>query len=171
MRVFGLCVPLLALWLLPACGSGDLSRDTVTNLPAGDATGTARGGRYDLTVRTLSCSGQCPTFQVAIFTIRICEVGNVDNQTVDATQNDGELVVSGDAGLYVDAMRGGVWQDGRFDVGGYANEQGVDITARVEGTIAADGTISARARVYGSGTVSGTSVSCNGSYDITGARQ
>lgn len=167
-RVLSLCYVIASV---AACGAGDLAKDVVTNLPPGNATGSALSGSYDLTVTTRDCSGQCPTFQVAIFTIRICDKGDVDHQTVSATQADGRLTVSGDAGLYVESLVGGISTDGSFDIGGYTNVQGVDVTARVAGTLGADGRLAGQARLLGVGSVEGTSVNCRGTYDVSGARR
>jgi hypothetical protein len=155
-------------------GSGELSRDEVTSIGPGDATGTDRSGRYRLTVVTAGCVGACPAFQiVGSIYWTICKPGATDRETVMVTQKDGFLEVTGDSSLWVQTMSGGLQVDGRFDVGGYETEADgeVQITARVKGTIDSSGSIVATARARGVGSAEGKSINCTGTYDVTGARQ
>jgi len=160
---------------IAACGgSGELSREEVTSIPPGDATGTALSGSYRLTIVTTHCDGSCPSFQVigSIY-YSICKPNATDHETVTVTQKEGVLEVTGDSSLWVQNMSGGVLSDGQFDVGGYETEAdgNVQITARVKGTIDDTGSILATARVRGVGSAEGQTINCTGTYDVTGARQ
>jgi len=165
---------LLALWLCVAgCGGdGDLSKDVVINLPPGDATGAALSGEYQVTIATTDCSGQCPSYTVWGFTVHICRPGAVDNERITVNQDNGVLEVIGDSSLWVQHMKGGIYQDGHYDVGGYAVQgEAVDVTARVRGTISPDGTLTGTALAKGVGESDGLKINCVGSYDFSGKRQ
>jgi hypothetical protein len=167
-------VALLALWLCVAgCGGdSDLSREVVTNLPPGDAAGTALSGEYNIDITTTDCSGQCPSYTVLGFTVHLCRPGNVDSERVTVTQQDGLLDVKGDSSLWVQRLKGGVYQDGHYDIGGYAVQgEAVDVTARVRGTLTAGGAFNGTARVKGVGESDGLQINCLGSYDIIGQRE
>jgi hypothetical protein len=169
-----LASPVVVMILVSGCGSGELDRDVVTNLPPGDATGTDHSGEYQLTIRTKSCDGRCPTFQVWGFTVRICSPGNTDTEQVTVTQTDGVLEVTElGSSMYVQSLRGGVNTDGTFDVGGYEIQQGteVGVAARVQGQIDGSGRIQATARVCGNGSAEGETIACTGTFDVTGLRQ
>jgi hypothetical protein len=167
-------VALLALWLCVAgCGGdGGLSRDEVLNLPPGDATGQALSGEYEVTIATVDCSGQCPSYTVLGFTVHICRPGAVDNERITVTQNGGELTVTGDSSLWVQHLKGGIYQDGHYDIGGYALQgDAVDVTARVRGTISPDGTLTGTAQAKGVGESDGLKINCVGTYDFNGKRE
>src|SRR5262245_16394892 len=77
-----------------ACGggSGELDPDPVTNLPPGDATGSAATGTYAMQSLTTGCSGRCTT-EVDGFTYSACDIGTRLDETADVTQTDGRLVI------------------------------------------------------------------------------
>jgi len=165
----------LALTLhLPACGGDDeLDRDVVTSIPPGNAAGSAASGTYSLQIRTVSCTGACPTYKVLGFTVSLCSVGDSDSETVKVTQTDGVLDVSEiGSSLYVEQLRGGINQDGTFDVGGYQIQSGtsVAVTARAQGTINPGGTLVGSARAKGTGSYDGQNIACTGSFEISGQR-
>lgn len=165
-----------ALAALVGCGGDSgLSRDVVTSLPDGNATGTALSGQYRVTITTTSCAGACPSFQVlGVFTYSICKVGDVDsNETITTTQTDGHLEVVGDSSLFVQRLVGGVDADGAFDIGGYEaqGEGQVDVTARARGSISQSGLLQATAQARGVGSAEGKSINCVGSYTLSGQRQ
>lgn len=169
------------LWLglgawLAACGGGGgdggyLSKDTVTDLPAGDATGSDFSGEYDVELYTSDCSGKCPVIDYGWFTWSICDVGDKDDDVVTIQQTDGRLQVDSDGGLEVTRLIGGINSDGSFDVGGYSTEDSgnVQITARAEGDLSG-ATITATAKAAAHGTTSdGTRIDCTATYEITGS--
>lgn len=162
----------LSLVLLAACGDDTLSRDVVTNLPPGDATGSAATGTYHLQVRTRSCSGSCSVTVIGI-SWRLCEVGDSASETVTVTQTNGTLDIR-DIGssMYVNQLHGGIDGDGSFDVGGYQIQEGtsVGVAMRVQGTIAASGAIVADAAAKGNGSYDGQTISCSATYEVTGER-
>ena len=169
MKLIGLTA---FVFIFAGCGgggssSGNLSISEVTNIPDGDGTGLAFTDSYNVDIRTISCSGSCPAIQSGIFTITLCDVGDRDQEIMQVTQRDGHLEVDGD-GLYINHMEGGIFQDGSFEVGGYATEYsgGVDITGRVEGSITSEHQISATAILYARGSVEDTNISCKGTYEI-----
>lgn len=167
----GMLLMMVAVGAL-GCGSDYLDRDVVTSLPPGDASGSALSGSYSGTVTTTACAGTCMA-KYGIFTYTFCEVGDVDKETFQVTQNDGVLEVTGASHLYVASLRGGVDADGRFDVGGYATESGgqIGIVMRVEGTIDGSGTVDAVAKGKGDGSADGVTVNCSASYRISGQRR
>lgn len=169
-----LASPVVLMILASGCGSSELDPDVVTNLPPGDANGTAHSGQYQLTILTKTCDGRCPTFQVWGFTVRICSPGNTDTERVTVTQTDGVLEVTElGSSMYVQSLKGGVNTNGSFDVGGYEVQQGVDVgvSARVQGQIDNNGKIQATAKLLGNGTAEGETIACTGTFDITGVRE
>jgi hypothetical protein len=156
------------LVVLAACGggSGDLDPDVVTNLPPGDATGTAFAGSYEMSSVTTDCSGDCRTLVEGI-TYSACDIGTRLEDNITVTQADGKLVIDVDGNDYVSRLEGGVFADGMFEVGGLRTQQGgsVTITARVTGTFAAKLTGAARLRVHGQG------LDCVIESDVTGEKR
>ena len=176
----GLCVlpPLtlaLAAVVLPACGdhddASDLSMDSVTEIPEGDARGTDRSGTYQVDIYTSHCEGSC--LAVADWwTASFCDVGDRDLESFDATQRDGALQIDGSDDNYVSRYEGGIDGDGTFEVGGYGTEGGgvMKSTARVEGEIADDGHIEAVAEIHVWGSYDGVAVDCYATYEVEGDR-
>lgn len=167
-------VALGCLSVMTGCGSSQLSKEEVTSIPPGNATGSSRSGAYSIEVKTRSCSGQCPSFKVLGFTVRICSEGSTNSELITVTQTDGVLEVSGlSSSMYVQQLKGGIDADGSFDVGGYQIQENADVgvAARVKGTIDDQGRIVARASAYGNGTVDGKTVSCTGEFELTGERR
>jgi hypothetical protein len=164
---------LLIALLVAGCGGGDdyLDQGVVTSLPSGDALGSDRSGEYELELYTTSCAGTC-VIDYGVLTVTFCEVGDIDNETVTVTQQDGHLQVDSGGSLFVTRMTGGIWSDGSFDVGGYSTEEGgqVHITGRAEGSLTSGGDLTGVARAHGWGTVDGQSLNCAASYDVTGSR-
>lgn len=168
-----LLLPLMLLLTLPlaACGSDGLDPDEVKSIPAGDATGSELSGGYRLTIVTERCSGQCPTFNVFGFWVRLCTPGHVDTETVTVAQTDGVLeVLDLGSSMYVNALKGGIYADGTFDVGGYEVQEGVEVgvAARVRGTVTTAGKITATATVFGQGEAEGKTIKCTGTYEVNG---
>jgi hypothetical protein len=160
--------------LAVGCGSSssDLSRGSVTSIPAGDATGTTASGSYHLDVLTQACAGDC-SYTVGGSRSSVCDVGVRQSATITVTQADGRLQVDAeDQTLYVSRLIGGVYRDGRFEVGGYATQGAgaVEILERVTGTVSAQGQLTATAEVAGHGAVGSDSISCTGTFAISGAR-
>jgi len=164
------CMKALAvLVLLAACDGGatDLDADVVTNLPPGDATGSAMTGSYRMESVTTACDGDCNTsFDGAVYSA--CDVGTRLDDLIDIVQTDGALRIDVDGNDYVSRMEGGVNGDGAYDVGGLRTQLGgqITITARTRGTItAATMTGTARLRVTGRG------IDCVIEADVDGARR
>jgi hypothetical protein len=143
-----------AIIFLVACGgdSGELDPDVVTNLPPGDATGTALGGRYSMSSLTTDCSGDCTT-NIDGFVYAACDVGVRLDDTVVVTQADGALKIDVEDNDYVSRLEGGVFASSMFEVGGVRTQYGgsVTIAARVTGTITSTLSGTARLRVSGQG--------------------
>lgn len=154
-------------------GSSDdeTSIDAVTTIPAGDAAGKKASGTYSIELYTSACSGRCSA-PTQPWEITFCDVGNRDDETIEVAQDDGELRIDGDDDGYVSRLDGGINVDGTFDVGGHATNSGgaVRSTARVDGMLEDDGSISAlvTARVWGE--VDGHSVNCAIEYELEGER-
>lgn len=164
----------VAVSLLGACSGGDSSLDksVVTQLPSGDASGTAASGEYQVQLYTSACSGDC-TYSYLGFTVSGCDVGDTDDATLTLTQTEGHLQADIDnGGLLVTRLEGGLWQDGTFDIGGYATQQGgeVEITARASGTLGVDA-VTGTVQAHASGSVDGDHVRCTATYDLTGSHQ
>jgi len=159
--------------LAAACGGGGdggyLAKDTVTSLPAGDATGSGFAGVYEVELYTSDCSGRCPTIDYGLFTWSICDVGDKVDDEVQVSQTDGLLQVDSDGSLMVTRLSGGIYGDGTFDVGGWSTEEGgdVQIFARAEGALA-DLDITATAKARAVGRAEGVSINCTATYEISG---
>jgi hypothetical protein len=162
---------LVSLALLSGCGSSKLGEGDVTNLPPGDATGAALSGIYQIEIYTSACSGNCPLIDLGWATLSTCDVGDRDSQTVSVLQQDGRLTIDG-AGLLVPRLQGGVDQDGSFRAGGMATQQSgaIRLYSLAEGQVSPQGALSSTTRTRAVGTVSGTSLDCTGTYDVSGAR-
>lgn len=154
--------------LLAACGgSDDLDPETVTNLPPGDATGTALTGSYRTESVTTDCGGTCSTtVDGAVFSA--CDVGTRLDDTIDVTQTDGALRIDVDGNDYVSRLAGGIDVDGTFDVGGLRTQLGgqVTITARTQGTLTS-AAMTGTARLH----VRGRGLDCFIATDVTGMRR
>ncbi len=158
--------------VLAACGDNQaLSRADVEGLPAGDATGSALSGQYQLDLHTTACQGTCPLIDMGWYSLATCDVGHTDSSSVEVTQTDGRLVVVGD-GLLVERMEGGVDQGGSFKVGGYGtqNSGSLEVVTLVHGTMDAEGQIAARSETHAWGEINGTGVNCTALFDVTGQR-
>ncbi len=152
-------------------GDGGTSVEEVTSIPPGDAVGSKASGTYDIELYTSACSGRCsaPTQPWAI---TFCDVGDRDDETVEVRQDDGELRIDGDDDGYVSRLDGGISADGTFDVGGHATNGGGALrsTARVDGTLDVDGSISGLVRAQVWGEVDGHAVNCSIEYELEGDR-
>lgn len=159
--------------LLLACGAGELDRDTVTTLPAGSAIGAWASGRYTLNFITTTCEGECPLIRSGIFSFSTCDVGQSDEATAEVVQTDGRLSFDATgSGLLVERGQGGLEEDGRFTVGGYATQAAgdVEITSRLEGTLSRDGTLNGTSRTWGNGMAEEVRIDCVGTYEVTGSK-
>lgn len=169
------CLLVLTLSALCSCrsngspdGGGELSREAVTNIAAGSATGSALSGTYNVELRTTACSGTCAV-NVGGFVQSICDVGDTNAETARVTQTDGvlEIRMNDTPSLY----RGGVDLDGQFDLGAYETENGntYEIFVRADGVIT-DQQINGMARSRSVGVVGNSPIDCYGEYTITGPR-
>lgn len=160
---------ILAFVLLAACSSGsdDLDADVVTNLPPGDATGSALSGSYRMEALTTKCSGKCST-TIDSFAYSACDVGTRQDDTVEITQTDGALRIDVEDSDYVSRLAGGVDTTGVFDVGGLRTQLGGDITiiARSHGTIVGT-SLTGDARLH----VGGRGLDCLIEIEVTGTKR
>jgi len=161
---------LAAVLVIPACGGGgggNLDPDTVTNLPPGDATGTAATGVYALDSITTACTGACTT-TVDGFEYDACDIGTHQESTADLTQVDGVLTIDVPDSDYVSQLAGGIDADGSYDVGGLRTQQGgqITITARSTGTLVG-GHMMGSAQLL----VEGMGLSCRIGIDVDGQRE
>jgi hypothetical protein len=158
----------LALALLVSCGgdASDLDADAVTNLPPGDATGTAASGSYRMESVTTACGGDCST-TVDGFLYSACDVGTRLDDTARVTQDSGALQIDVDDNDCVSRLDGGLNSDGSYDVGGLRTQLGgqITITARGQGVFAGD-TMSGTARLR----VTGRGLDCVIETDVDGER-
>jgi hypothetical protein len=163
-------VVLVALISAPACKDDDASSDkqTVTEIPPGDATGDAWSGRYDGEAYTAECQGACGPVEYGGWPTPLCEVGYRFDLGSDVTQEDGALQIDSDDDGYITRFRGGIDRDGTFDVGGYGTEFGgqVEITGRAEGSIEEDGALVATARYHLRGSVQDQTIDCRITYEV-----
>lgn len=162
---------LLALSLVAsaaACGGSgdDLDPDTVTNLPPGDATGSAATGTYVLDTLTTACGGTCAV-EVDGFNYSACDVGTRQTATTEIAQDGGALVFDVEDSDYASHLEGGIDVDGSFDVGGLVTQQGgqITITSRSTGTLI-DGAMTATGRLR----IDGMGLGCTVEIDVTGER-
>jgi hypothetical protein len=125
----------LALVVFGAGCDDSLSEDAVTSIPAGNASGAALTGEYQLEWTTLECSGICARLKVSdLESISVCDVGFRQRTTARITQTDGRLQLDVDDSLFAGRLSGGVNQDGAFDVGGIKTEAGQRLTLRSRAT-------------------------------------
>lgn len=124
----------------PPGAQGEFDCDVVTSLPAGDAVGVAVSGQYDFTLSLKSCTGP----KSNAFWISTCSLSGKSVPAV-VLQWDGRLDVRLDyrkispfPGL-PERLLGGIWQGGRFDVGGCYDHGQISTTARLLGTAASAG--------------------------------
>ncbi|MGE0784808.1 MAG: hypothetical protein AB7S26_03895 [Sandaracinaceae bacterium] len=156
---------------LTGCGSNSLTPDAVRSIPDGDGQGAALTGHYDVETRVIECHGSCGPFTVGIFSSTICDVGDTDTISVDATQSDGHLRIETDD--LPSLFEGGAFTDGSFEVGGYATQLGGDleIAARSLGSIDAQGHLSATLEARSWGNIEGQHADCRQIREATGARE
>ncbi len=169
-RVLRGTISMFALALVVGCGGGsELDRDEVTNIPPGNATGSAASGSYTFELYVSKCSGTCPLVTVGLSTLSTCDVGFRDEADVTLTQSDGRIQIDSQD-LLVTRMVGGLNADGSFDVGGYGTQLSgaIEITTRAHGVLAQDGSVTAQNRTRAQGNVNGTTVDCTATYDVTG---
>lgn len=159
------------LCILSACGGGgfsDLTRESVTSIASGTASGSSLTGAYRVTRRTTACAGTC-AITVSGFAASLCDVGDSETDNAEVAQAGGTMTleVSDTPSLY----RGGVNANGSFEVGAYATQNGntLEIIVRAEGTITAQ-QISGTARSRSVGQVDGANVDCYGEYTLSGPR-
>lgn len=145
-----------------ACGGGadgPLDKDGVTGLPTGSGTGAAASGSYQAELRTLGCSGTCPTGS--------CREGSVASGTLSLVQRDGYLSMTAAGAL----LEGGIDADGAYLVGGWTTIQSgaVQQAFRSDGVYTGNGFSGAiEARRWG--TLEGQAVDCTESGTITATR-
>ena len=163
---------LLPVLLLLACDadghSTSLSMGAVTSVPRGDADGDGWSGDYQAEIYTERCTGTCGATQSG-FPVSFCDVGETDIEYLDVVQTDGLLEIT--LNDPISRYRGGVYQDGGMEAGGYATDLGsaVELAARLDGTFS-DDTLLAEASSHVWGTVDGTAVDCWGTYTVTAVR-
>lgn len=180
MRTVAGCVALALLVSLASCGGADLTPRgasdcltdaDVSNLPAGDATGTAISGTYVSTAGISQLCRECNQNQVSDVCSSLdpkVEAG----QEILVTQTDGVLTIAGSEATYT----GGVNADGTFVVGGSrpaVDDQGKTVgtvLARYEGSISGD-TITIASKVRLTATVAGVVVDTEFSGTITYERK
>jgi len=152
------------------CAGGGLEKADVTSLPPGDAVGAAASGTYDLDLVVKECKGSCGPIDAGIFTVSLCDVGDVDHAEAIVTQTDGALVLESE-GLVVEHLEGGIDANGAFVIGGYGTDQGGDVELFVlgTGTLAGD-LFQGGAESRGRGAIDGESFDCTAIYDVSGAR-
>lgn len=154
-----------------ACGGADtagLDPAEVENIGPGNASGQAFSGVFELEVRTVACDGSCSA-STGLFTASLCDVGDVDYETVLINQHDGVLQVEWSEP--VSRLRGGIDANGSYEVGGYGTQSGGDleISVRVDGAI--DGPdLTGTARSWSVGAIDDDRVDCVGDHEITGSR-
>jgi hypothetical protein len=157
------------------CGGWGPSLDptVVSNLPPGNATGSAASGSYRIELATTSCSGQCPSISYFGFKLTLCEIGRKFDEDAKVTQSDGrlEITISGSS-FYVRTLKGGISSDGSYDVGGTATQAGgaVAVSARAQGTMNG-ATVGGEARAHGVGQVEGVAVDCYATFSVSGQRK
>jgi len=157
----------LALILLLGCGGGGaLDPDVVTHLPDGDGAGKVASGVYAIGLYTSGCQGRCSYGDSQ----SVCDIGQRHSGSLVITQTGGHLRIEPEGSeLALTRLDGGIWKDGRFDVGGLATQLGgsVVITARAGGTLA--GTLTGHAQARAQGKVGGDELDCIASFDLTGS--
>ena len=96
MARLGSVLDVLSLLALGGCsddgGSGDGGLDPHISdpPPAGDASGSAHSGTWDVELYYTSCSGQC-SIDTGLGVLTVCDVGDTDSESVEVTQTDGTL--------------------------------------------------------------------------------
>lgn len=154
--------------LVAACGGG-LEREDVASIAPGDAVGSAASGEYELELYTTDCRGSCGV-DAGFFSVSLCDVGELEYESVEVTQTDGRLVLVGE-GLIVERIMGGINRDGSFEIGGWGTQHGgeIEVLVRSTGRLSEDG-FTGTAESRGHGRVEDSSVDCTASYEIAGAR-
>lgn len=160
------------LLVLSGCGSGGLTQDDVTNLPDGNATGTAYTGTYQLELITKSCSGKC-YIEYQNLPVSFCDVSDKESANITVTQSEGHVQVEADEGdLQVTLLEGGINTDGSFTVGGYATQYGgqLKVASKATGTITTDGNFQGEAETHLWGSGEGQSLNCTAQFTLQGFR-
>lgn len=164
---------LTPLLTLAACNDhhGGDPIDEAMSVPPGDAMGSDRSGEYSVEIYTARCEGSCGAKEAG-FVISFCDVGERDQESFTATQEDGELRIDGDDGNYVSRYTGGIDADGSFEVGGYATSLGgaIEATAFVQGTFDGKSGFQAVADIHIWGSYDDETVDCFATYETDGVR-
>jgi hypothetical protein len=121
----------VAVLIAAGCSSDPLSSEGVTQIPAGNALGTAMTGEYIVERHVTACRGTCtaPTGS----DLMLCSVGQALQDPATLEQHDGSLRLTFDrdpssdgsfVGWGIDSelpptMNGGMDADGSIDVGGF----------------------------------------------------
>lgn len=152
-------------------GSGDgLERDDVVGLPAGDATGSAASGTYDLEMTIVACGGTCPVLRVGPARIATCDIGDVDYPTFEVVQTDGRLDLDA-FGLVLEKLDGGLDADGSFVVGGWGTRNSGSLAVAILGSgVLAGARLTGTALARAVGDVDGQWVDCTAQYELEGDR-
>jgi hypothetical protein len=160
---------LLVLALVLGCGgTDDLAPNVVTRLPDGDGAGSAASGAYSIDLYTSVCQGKCSYGNAQ----SVCDIGQRTSGTLVMTQSGGHLRAEPQgSALVLTRLDGGIWKDGRFDVGGLATQLGgaVTITARAEGTVDGERNLAGQARARAQGSVEGESLDCTATFELSGS--
>ena len=158
----------------------DLAEATVTALPDGTATGEAYRGAVTVTLTATACEGACgPVEIVSGFRHTYCRAGETRMATWELEQVEGHLEIPRLDLSFPMIARGGISEDGSFDLGGAAPHATVPLlsTTRVTGTLSSsDGgrqkwgvTGTARSWVGGTLDNNGGSVDCTMTFEVTPA--
>lgn len=143
---------------LTGCGDA-LTPEMVMSIPDGSAQGSSRSGLYELEVVTLACDGRC-----VMRGEPVCEVGIRHSELVEIRQLEGQIVIESPDDT-LEALEGGAYQDGSFEVGAYAPGT-LERTAHARGSINELGELRSTILVR---TV-GPGVDCTASVDLIGRR-
>lgn len=179
LRRIGIVV--LGCMLVPACDAENaeqemmvdeyLDREVVTSIPAGDASGNAFSGGYQMSATVVSCAGACGPIEVGGTRYMVCERDLESVEWVSVTQEDGVLRVNldddGHIGINVDGyvpilLRGGINADGSWDIGGYDTKfaDALESTARARGTVQPDEPLEGTLEVYSHGEFPDADIDC-----------
>jgi hypothetical protein len=171
--ILGLTALLSGATTAGGCG-GDSTLDpaVVSALPVGSATGTEGSGKYHIDLYVTACSGNCPQLLYGIFTVSTCDIAHKDSTTATLTQVQGALQVDLPSDILVTRMKGGINLDGSFDVGGVGTQLSgaLTVSARANGHLLTDKTLTGSARARGTGTINGVSIDCTAAYDMSGKK-
>ncbi len=156
-----------------ACGGGGLSESEVRDLPAGNASGVALSGDYELDAITVDCSGSCTPVDVFGLVISPCDVGDRNEESATVTQSDGVLRVDVEDSLWASRLEGGIWDDGSFDIGGVKTELGgaARFISRATGFLTSDGRWTGELEIRTVGSFEGQSRDCTATVEVDGVRE